>query len=52
MNINEYKTTEKIKLSYLKNRGNILVISEELQLPLDYIKKMVEKFFYLFLSLL
>lgn len=42
--IEEYKLTEKIKLSYLRHRGNVLAISEELQLPVDYVKKMVLKF--------
>ena len=44
MNIEQYRVYEKIKLCYLKHRGNVLEISNELSLPLDYIKKMVHKF--------
>ena len=44
MNIEQFRVFEKIKLCYLKHRGNILEISSELNLPLDYIKKMVHKF--------
>lgn len=43
MNLEVFKLMEKIKLSYLKNRGSILEISEELNLPVDYIKKVVYK---------
>ena len=44
MNIEEFKVVEKIKLCYLKHRGNILEISKELAVDVGYIKKMVEKF--------
>src|SRR5271157_5282865 len=44
MNIEQFRVFEKIKLCYLKHRGNVLEISGELNLPLEYIKKMVHKF--------
>jgi hypothetical protein len=40
----EYRLIEKVKLSYLKNRGNIITISDELSLPIEYVKKLVKKF--------
>lgn len=43
-NLEQFKLIEKIKISYLINRGNVVAISEELQLPLEYIKKLVGKF--------
>jgi hypothetical protein len=44
MSIEKFKVIEEIKLSYLKHRGNHLEIAKELSLPLDYVKKMVNKF--------
>lgn len=43
MNHDKWKQLEKIKLSYLKNRGEILEIANELNLPVDYIRKAVYK---------
>lgn len=44
MNIEKFKLIEKVKLSYLKHRGNVLEVSKELKLPFDFIKKAVNKF--------
>jgi hypothetical protein len=44
MKIDEFKLVEKIKLSYLKNRGNVIDISKELNINIEYIQKMVNKF--------
>lgn len=49
MNIEHFKIQEKIKLSYLKHRGNPFNVLKELGLPEDekhikYIKKLIEKF--------
>jgi len=38
-----FKIEEKIKISYLKNGGNILEVIKELNLPQDYIKKVIDK---------
>ncbi len=38
-----FKLKEQVKLSYLKNRGDVLVIAKELNLPLDYVQKLVKK---------
>lgn len=43
MNIKKFKELEAIKKSYLKHRGNIVKVSDELGLPLDYIKRQVKK---------
>ena len=43
MKSENYEQYEKIKLSFLKNRGNVLEISSELNLPVKYIKKVVYK---------
>lgn len=44
MNLDKFKQLEKAKLSYLKHRGNILEISRELELPIEYVQKLVSKF--------
>jgi hypothetical protein len=44
MNIEEFRMIEKIKLSYLKHRGNIEDISKDLAIDVAYIRKMVGKF--------
>ena len=41
--LDEFKTREKIKLSYLRHRGYILKVSEEVSMPYDYVKKMCKK---------
>jgi len=41
--LEKFKTLEKIKLSYLRHRGNVLEVSAELGLPLDFIKKSIGK---------
>lgn len=48
-NLEEFKTIEKVKLSYLRNKGNILAVLKELNWPedsqhVDYLKKLVKKF--------
>lgn len=43
-NLEQFHLTEKVKISYLVNRGNIIAIAEEMKLPIDYIKKLVNKF--------
>lgn len=43
MKSENYEQYEKIKLSYLKNRGDVLEIANELNLPTKYIKKVVYK---------
>ena len=43
MNVEKFKILEKIKLSYLKHRGDVLRVSEELGIPLEYVKKVVNK---------
>jgi hypothetical protein len=42
--IEELRTIERVRFSYLKNRGSIPDIVEETGLPLEYIKKLVRKF--------
>lgn len=43
MNLEQFKQLERIKLSYLKHRGNLVLMQEELGLPLPYLKKIVTK---------
>lgn len=43
MNIEKFKLLEKIKKSYLKHRGDVIKVAEELNLPLDYIRRQVKK---------
>jgi len=43
-NLEEFKLLEKIKISYLRNRGQVIVMAKELELDLNYVKKMVAKF--------
>jgi hypothetical protein len=38
-----FKLKEKIKISYLKNRGDVIIIANELGLPLDYVQKEIKK---------
>jgi hypothetical protein len=45
----EFKTVERVKLSYLKNRGELLSIIKDLDWPedpehIEYIKKLIKKF--------
>ena len=45
----EFKVIEKVKLSYLKNRGELLSIVKDLEWPedpehIEYIKKLIKKF--------
>jgi hypothetical protein len=42
-NLDQFKLEERIRLSYLKNRGNILKVSEELDLDHEYVKKICKK---------
>lgn len=42
--LEEFRLVEKIKVSYLRNRGDLVVMMEELQLPKDYLEKCIEKF--------
>lgn len=44
MNVEKFKLLEKIKESYLKNRGSVLAVASELKLDLEYTRKMVSKF--------
>jgi len=44
MNIEKFKQEERIRISYLKHGGNILNVSQELQLDVKYIKKITDKF--------
>jgi hypothetical protein len=41
--LEEWKVLERIKISYLKHRGQTLDIAEETNLPIEYVKKQVEK---------
>jgi len=43
-NIEEFRLLEKVKLSYLKHRGNVIEITKETNLPIEYIQKLVAKF--------
>lgn len=43
-NIADFKNTERIKLSYLKHKGNVLAIAEDLGMDVEYIQRMVKKF--------
>lgn len=43
MKSENYIQYEKIKLSYLKNRGNAIEVADELNLPVKYIKKVIYK---------
>jgi len=42
-NLEQFKTDERIKISYLKHGGNILEVMKELNLPEEYIKARVDK---------
>lgn len=42
-NINQFLIDERIKLSYLRNRGNSTLVAEELDLDLQYVKKRVAR---------
>ena len=47
-NWDEFKIIEKVKLSYLKNRGELLSIVKDLEWPedpehIEYIKKLIKK---------
>lgn len=42
--LEEFRLLEKIKVSYLRNRGDLAVMIDELQLPKEYIEKQIEKF--------
>jgi hypothetical protein len=44
MNVDKFKLFEKIKLSYLKHRGNVLFVARELNLDVDYVRTIVRKF--------
>jgi len=44
MNLEEFRTTEKVKISFLKHRGFISEIVKETKLPEEYVRKMVSKF--------
>jgi len=44
MNIEKFKVEETIRISYLKHGGNILKVSEELQLDTAYVKKITDKY--------
>ena len=41
--LEEYKVIERVRESYLKNRGNIIRVLEETNLPEDYVRKIVAK---------
>ena len=41
--VEQLKLYDKIKLSYLRHLGDALKVSEELDLPLDYVRKIVKK---------
>jgi len=43
-NLEEFKLMERIKVSYLKNRGQAVAIADDLGLDLSYVKRMVDKF--------
>lgn len=43
-NIEKIKLMERLKISYLKNRGDALAVSDEMNLPLDFVRKAVAKF--------
>lgn len=42
-NINKYKLEEEIRLSYYKHRGNLLAVSNDLNVPLAEVKRVGEK---------
>ena len=42
-NLEKFKLMERIKISSLINRGDPVAVSEELKLPLDYVKKILIK---------
>ena len=44
MSLEKFKLVEKVKLSYLKHRGNVLLVSGELDLPVDFVRKQIGKF--------
>ena len=43
-NLEKLRHMEEVKLSYLRNRGNLLAIAKETNLSFDYVKKLVDKF--------
>jgi len=44
MNLEQFRLTEKVKLSYLMHRGDPIKVSSELSLPLDVVNKYIKKF--------
>jgi len=43
MNVEKFKILEKVKLSYLKHRGNVLLVARELNLDVDYVRTLTRK---------
>ncbi len=43
MNIEQWKCEERVRLAILKHRGNVLKVSEKLNLDLQYVKKINKK---------
>jgi len=43
VNIEKFKLHERIKISYLKHRGNILAVVEELGVDAGYVRRVAEK---------
>lgn len=43
MNLEQFKQLERIKIAYLKHRGNVLAVANELKLPVEYTKKRIAK---------
>ena len=41
--IEKFRLEEKVRLTYLKHRGDVLKVAEELDLPLEYVKKIGDK---------
>lgn len=41
--IEKFKLEERVRLTYLKHRGDILKVAEELELPLEYVRKIGDK---------